>query len=58
MQQRESPGAEFIGEGVKAGKIAARSIETRNEPDLHGVSADAEDDWDAGGCSLSRESGK
>jgi len=58
MQQRESLGREFTGEGVKARKVASRSIETRNKPDLHGVSADAEDDWDAGGCSLSRESRK
>jgi hypothetical protein len=58
MQQRESLGTDFTGEGVKACKVAARSIETRNKPDLDGVSADAEDDWDAGGCRLSRESRK
>src|SRR5262249_12400887 len=39
-------------------QVASRPIEARNKPELHGVSADGEHDWDVGGRSLSRESRK
>src|SRR5262249_62121954 len=43
---------------VDARQVASRPIEARHEPELHWVSADIEHNWDAGGRSLSRESGK
>src|SRR6516162_4623020 len=58
VQQRESLGSEFTVEPVEACKVPSRSIETSNKPELHGVSADIEHNWDADGRSLSRESGK
>ena len=56
VPQRESLGPEFTIEGVEARKVASRSIETSNKPELHGVSGDAEHEWDASGCGLNRES--
>src|SRR5262249_20879267 len=56
VQQRESLGPEFSRERVEARQVAPRPIEARNKPELYGVSADAEHNWDAGGRSLSSES--
>ena len=58
MQQRDSLGPEFTDEAVDARQVASRPIETRNKPELDGIGADAEHDWDAGGRSLGGASGK
>ena len=49
-------GSGLTGDIVEARQVPSRSIEARNKPELHGVIADNEQDWDFGSCSLSRES--
>src|SRR5262249_40618248 len=49
---------EFRGDRVEARQVASRPIEAGNKPKLHGVSADIEHNWDAGGRSLSRARSK
>src|SRR5262249_18955434 len=57
MQQRQPLGPEFTDERIKPRQVASRPIEARNKPKLHRDIAGTEHDWDAGSCSLSRESG-
>jgi hypothetical protein len=39
-----------------ANALKPRPIEARNKPELHGIAADTEHDWDGGGRSLRRKS--
>ena len=56
MQQREPLGPEFRVEHVHACQVTSRPIEARNKPELRGVNADKEHNWDAGGRSLGGKS--
>src|SRR6516162_6620733 len=58
MQQSQSLRLKVIGEEAYPRDIAARAIETGDEPELHRIGAAAEDDWDRRGCRLGGDCGE
>ena len=54
VQELHSLGAEYVRDERYAGYMAARPVETIDQPKAHRVAADREDDWDHGARALGR----